>query len=79
MFMKSTREDDDVVDIDFREVSAVCQEVVHYALECSRGVAEAKWHYAKLEASKLGLKSSPRDMFGFYANLMIALLEIDFG
>ena len=39
VFVKGTREDNDVVDVDFREVSAVCEEVVHYALECARGVA----------------------------------------
>ena len=39
MFVKGSREDDNAVDIDFREVSAVCEEVVHYALECAGGFA----------------------------------------
>ena len=42
VFIKGTRENNDAVDVDFRKVSAVRDEVVHYALECARALHKPK-------------------------------------
>jgi len=52
------------------------QKVVHGALKGTGGIAKYQRHCAKFEAPKRGLKRSLRDMLWFYANLVVALLQV---
>ena len=76
---RCTREYLNIIDADRRESAAISQEVVHNALEGARGVANTKRHYAKLKTSKFCLKCGALHMLMFEANLMVTLLQINFG
>ena len=79
VFVHGSRVDDDVVDVHVCKTTAVREEVVHAALECTGGIAKSERHYAALEAHKRGLKRNTRDMLVVYANFVVTLLEVHLG
>ena len=50
----SLAEHTNVIDVPHCKIGGVTKDVVHEPLKCGWGIFQPKWHYFKLELSKLG-------------------------
>ena len=80
MLFKSSGVDHDVINVDLETMAYhVPEHVVHDTLECSRSIAEPKWHLVVLVATKGGNKcGSDLGLLG-YSNLVKSTEEIQGG
>jgi len=70
---------DNVVDVHFAEGSVLCQNAIHRPLECCRSITRAERHYLELKGSEFGTERRSFDIRRDYLDLVVTLLEIQFG